>query len=81
MVPEKFRGPNTALEWPLWRLVMDPNMTVTMEEIERSWDLTTVADANEAIDVREDIMEWQRARRKSEDAQEEAIKGAMGAMG
>lgn len=81
MIPEDFQGPNTRLEWPLWRLVMDPNMTVSMQEIEDSWTLMMVADANEAIDVREDIAEWRRQVRKAEREQEEAIAKHLGQMG
>ncbi len=44
-----------------------------MEEIERSWSLCDVADANESIDVREDVTEWNRLRIAAE---REAMKRA-----
>ena len=38
--------------WPVWRVILAK--IATLEEIERSWNISDLMDANEALDVKED---------------------------
>lgn len=44
--------------WPVWRIVR-AGMT-TIEEVDRHWWIDDVLDANEALDLSEEIDVWRR---------------------
>lgn len=50
------------IEWPVWRVILAG--AGSLEEIERHWSVDDLADANEALDVRDEAEEF--ARRQSE---------------
>lgn len=53
--------PNTAVDWPVWRVVSEG--MATLSEIERHWWIEDVLDANEVLDV----LEQAKPRRRSPD--------------
>lgn len=46
------RGPNIADEWPVWRVAIALRLDIV--QIDATWSLSDVLDANEALDVLDD---------------------------
>lgn len=52
------------LDWYRWRLLSSPFLTVTMHELETHWTIDDVADAHDALDVREELESKLRSRER-----------------
>lgn len=41
-------------EYPVWRLIIDKRMSVTLDEIERGWTYADIMDANAVLNMMND---------------------------
>lgn len=54
------------MRWEVWRLVLAEPPVASLYEIKTHWDILDLVEANEALDVREEMIEEaaERAKRK-----------------
>ena len=59
-------------DWPVWRIVLD--MQLSLAEVDREWSLDDVLDANEVLDVAADV----QASRKDSPTPSNSLAGKTG---